>query len=78
MICLLNSGFAVWLTMSNSEGVLLTHPSILDAGVIGVHDPDNLNVENPRAYVVRRPGMNEVNEADITPFSRGRWLGTRI
>ncbi|KAF2456282.1 hypothetical protein BDY21DRAFT_348452 [Lineolata rhizophorae] len=35
------------------EGVLLTHPAITDAAVIGVYGPDN--TELPRAYVVRAP-----------------------
>ena len=37
------------------ESVLLSHPLIIDAAVIGVKDPSETNVEHPRAYVVRRP-----------------------
>jgi acyl-CoA synthetase (AMP-forming)/AMP-acid ligase II len=59
------------------EGVLLLHPLIVDAAVIGVKGLAGLehDVECPRAYVVRRPGPegerlreNEVKE----------WCGTRL
>ncbi|KAK3058920.1 hypothetical protein LTR09_000485 [Extremus antarcticus] len=37
------------------EGVLLSHPDIVDAAVIGVPDPSNKEgSEAPRAYIVRR------------------------
>lgn len=39
------------------EGLLLGHPDIVDAAVIGV--PAGDDTELPRAYVVRRPGSNE-------------------
>jgi acyl-CoA synthetase (AMP-forming)/AMP-acid ligase II len=38
------------------ETVLLTHPHIIDAAVIGVKHQFEKDVELPRAYVVRRPG----------------------
>lgn len=38
------------------EGVLLTHPLIVDAAVIGVPADNAFDGEWPRAYVVRRPG----------------------
>jgi acyl-CoA synthetase (AMP-forming)/AMP-acid ligase II len=37
------------------ETVLLTHPHIVDAAVIGVRDVADKDLELPRAYVVRRP-----------------------
>lgn len=36
------------------EAVLLSHPQIIDAAVIGITIPGG-NTELPRAYVVRRP-----------------------
>ena len=38
------------------EGVLLSHPDIVDCAVIGVADPGIEGGELPRAYIVRRPG----------------------
>ncbi|MEV5725345.1 4-coumarate--CoA ligase family protein [Streptomyces pharetrae] len=45
------------------EALLLTHPGIADAAVIGVHD-DNGN-EIPRAYVVRQPTAPDLTEAEV-------------
>ncbi|KAJ5483836.1 Phenylacetyl-CoA ligase epaB [Penicillium diatomitis] len=42
------------------EAVLLSHPQIVDAAVIGVTLP-GANTELPRAYVVRRPGPQSQN-----------------
>lgn len=59
------------------EGVLLLHPQIIDAAVIGVKNmpgqpPD---VECPRAYVVRRPGEEgkKLTQAEVK-----QWCGTRL
>lgn len=38
------------------EGILLSHPDIIDCAVIGIKGPANSNSELPRAYVVKRPG----------------------
>lgn len=52
------------------EAVLLSHPHIVDAAVIGVvAAPDES--ELPRAYIVRRPGSQEaqkLTEADVRNF----------
>lgn len=54
------------------EGVLLTHPAILDAAVIGVQIPSDPDAEHPRAYVVTRPGAGAVTEESIREFCATR------
>lgn len=46
------------------QAVLMLHPDILDAAVIGIIHPKDDTTEAPRAYVVKVPG-SEVDLADI-------------
>ena len=55
------------------EAVLLSHPQIVDAAVIGIQfsrDESQL----PRAYVVRRPGPdgNSLTEDEVKDFMKGK------
>ncbi|CCD54855.1 similar to 4-coumarate-CoA ligase [Botrytis cinerea T4] len=56
------------------ESVLLSHPLIVDAAVIGVKGSDS-DGEMPRAYVVKRPGEESKNlkEKDVK-----EWCGERL
>ncbi|MFR9797955.1 4-coumarate--CoA ligase family protein [Streptomyces sp. MS06] len=45
------------------EALLLTHPGIADAAVIGV--PGDQGTEIPRAYVVRQPSAPDLTEGDV-------------
>ncbi|OAG10565.1 acetyl-CoA synthetase-like protein [Paraphaeosphaeria sporulosa] len=53
------------------EGVLLSHPGILDAAVVGVPSPET-GSELPRAYVVRRVGWEDVSEGDVAEWVQER------
>ena len=48
------------------EALLLTHPGIADAAVIGVYDSDNNEV--PHAYVVRQPTAADLTEAEVMQY----------
>ena len=47
------------------EALLLTHPGIADAAVIGVYDDNN---EVPHAYVVRRPSAPDLSENEVLMY----------
>lgn len=61
-------GFQV--SPSEIEAVILQHPAIIDAAVIGVTAEDPRDGENPRAYVVR--------QADITETEVKDWCAQRL
>jgi acyl-CoA synthetase (AMP-forming)/AMP-acid ligase II len=58
------------------EGVLLSHPDIVDAAVIGVETVEK-DSELPRAYVVRRPGSNatKLDEAAVKAYVEPKLAG---
>jgi acyl-CoA synthetase (AMP-forming)/AMP-acid ligase II len=56
------------------EAVLLSHPQIIDAAVIGVSTP-GADGELPRAYVVRRPGPEG---AKLTEDEVKKYLASRL
>ncbi|PVH90826.1 acetyl-CoA synthetase-like protein [Periconia macrospinosa] len=55
------------------EAALLSHPSIIDAAVIGIPAPaDSREGELPRAYVTQRPGTAKMSEKEVVEYAAGR------
>ena len=54
------------------EGVLISHPSIVDAAVLGIPGKDDS--ELPRAYVVRREGTN-IQASGVQGFMKEQLAG---
>lgn len=61
------------------EALLLQHPSILDAGVIGVYD-DSQATELPRAYVVAAPTVDTSSPQAKQAFEDqvAQWIAERV
>jgi len=52
------------------EGVLLEHPSVESAGVVGIHD--EIHGENVRAYVTLREGHDRPPDLELIRFARAK------
>ena len=50
------------------EGALLRHPAVQEAAVVGL--PDERWGESPHAFVIRQPGVAEVDEDELRQFAR--------
>ena len=50
------------------EGVLLRHPAVQEAAVVGL--PDDRWGESPHAFIIRQPGVAEVTEEELRRFTR--------
>lgn len=58
------------------EAVLLSHPSIVDAAVIGIPAPaSSRDGELPRAYVVQRSGTPTLTEQEVVEFAGTKLAG---
>jgi benzoate-CoA ligase len=58
-----------WVSPMEVEDCLLTHPSVLEAAVVGARDPEGLL--KPKAYVVVRAGSN-VQTAELQTMTKQR------
>jgi long-chain acyl-CoA synthetase len=61
------NGFSI--APAQLEGLLLEHPAVLDAAVIGV--PDEEAGELPKGFVVLRPGQ-QATEDELLTFVNGK------
>ena len=72
----------IWVSPVEVEAVLLQHPDVLDAAVVGAHDASNLI--KPKAFVVLRPGLEagpglaatlqQHVKDKIAPYKYPRWI----
>jgi 4-coumarate--CoA ligase len=56
------------------EGILVSHPNVLDAAVIGLYDKEQAT-EIPRAYIVPKDGLGRT-EAEAKEIAD--WLGAKV
>ena len=71
-----------WVSPVEVENALLTHPDVLECGVVGHEDKDQL--VKPIAFVVLRAGVDATPErgveleqfvrAQLADFKRPRWV----
>jgi acyl-coenzyme A synthetase/AMP-(fatty) acid ligase len=52
------------------ENLLITHPRIQEAAVVGVNLPDDPGTDLPRAYVVAKP--SEISEEEVKDYVKQR------
>ena len=69
----------IYVSPFEVEASLMTHPSVLEAAVIGV--PDDEGLVKPKAYVVTKPGMalDEASlkahvKSQLAPYKYPRWV----
>jgi benzoate-CoA ligase len=69
----------IYVSPFEVEASLMTHPSVLEAAVIGV--PDDEGLMKPKAYVVTKPGMalDEASlkahvKSQLAPYKYPRWV----
>ena len=59
----------IWVSPFEVEATLVQHPSVLEAAVVGVSDPDGLT--KTKAFVVLKPGES-ATDADLKHFVKDR------
>ena len=53
----------------NVEKIMMTHPAIKDVAVVGL--PDEIDGEQPLAFVVLSPGENNVTAEELVAYTNG-------
>ncbi|QRV92780.1 AMP binding enzyme [Ceratobasidium sp. AG-Ba] len=61
------------------ENVLLTHPDVIDAGVVGIYSEEQAT-ELPRAYVVNRAGFASLSKSQREAFAKDvqTWIQGKV
>ncbi len=69
----------IWVSPAEVEAALVSHPSVLEAAVIGKEDEQRL--VKPKAFVVLKPGAKALDEelkahvkAKLAPYKYPRWI----
>ena len=69
----------IWVSPAEVESAIASHPAVLEAGVVGVADPDGLL--KPKAFVVLREGAKATAEElrafvkeRLAPYKTPRWV----
>lgn len=72
----------IWVSPVEVENALMSHPAVLECGVVGSPDDDGLY--KPKAYVVFKPGVKAAGEllnelrsfvkSSIAPYKYPRWI----
>jgi len=69
----------IWVSPAEVEAALVSHPSVLEAAVIGKEDEQRL--VKPKAFVVLKPGATALDEelkahvkAKLAPYKYPRWI----
>jgi benzoate-CoA ligase len=62
----------MWVSPAEVEAALMEHPTVLECGVVGLKDHDDL--VKPKAFVLLRPGTtpSDALVADLQAFVKGR------
>lgn len=61
-----------WVSPAEVEGILIAHPTVLEAAVVG--ERDDVGLQRPIAYVVPVPA-SEIDSEELIAFCRDRLAG---
>jgi acyl-coenzyme A synthetase/AMP-(fatty) acid ligase len=69
----------IWVSPAEVEAALVSHPSVLEAAVIGKEDEQKL--VKPKAFVVLKPGAQASDDdlkahvkSKLAPYKYPRWI----
>jgi benzoate-CoA ligase len=65
-----------WVSPVEVEGVVITHPSVLECAVVGHEDSDGL--VKPKAYIVLKDASNKPDPETLRVFVRAKLAGHKV